>query len=233
MSDSMPPPDPEVLALLRAESPAPPHVRARARGRLLGAIGPAGTIEARTRDGGAPGAGGGALGAKKAAVIAFLAGGVAGAALHAAWVKPAADRVVYVDRPGPVPAAPPTSGGAVDPASKPGAVVPSDAPAAVPWSPPSGTPSRASQLAAERAMLDGARKAIAEGDAARSLERLERHRRTFASPLLAEERDAMWIQALVKAGRYDEARSRGEAFRKRFPESLFASAVESALGSIP
>jgi hypothetical protein len=43
----------------------------------------------------------------------------------------------------------------------------------------------------------------------------------------------MGVQALVKAGRFDEARSRGESFRKRFPDSLFSAAVQSALESVP
>jgi len=62
---------------------------------------------------------------------------------------------------------------------------------------------------------------------------LDRHRRTFSAPLLGEERDAMWIQALVKAGRYDDARTRAAAFRRRSPDSLFTSVVDSAIGSIP
>jgi hypothetical protein len=66
-----------------------------------------------------------------------------------------------------------------------------------------------------------------------AFDRLERHRRAFSNPLLAEERDAMWIQALVKASRFDEARARGEVFRKRYPDSLFSSAVDSALESVP
>jgi outer membrane protein assembly factor BamD (BamD/ComL family) len=82
-------------------------------------------------------------------------------------------------------------------------------------------------------LLDEARSALAQGDPARALERLQRHRQSFPMPLLGEERDAMWVSALVKAGRYDEARTRAEAFRRRFPDSLFASMVDTAIASIP
>jgi hypothetical protein len=43
----------------------------------------------------------------------------------------------------------------------------------------------------------------------------------------------MWIEALVKSGRYGEARARADAFRKSAPDSLFSSVVESSLASIP
>jgi hypothetical protein len=224
----MPPIDPEALELLRDASPAPAEVRERVRGRLLGAVA---TIEGRSAGGGDKGGLSRiALGGKRAAVVAFLAGGVVGGALHAAWMKPPPERVVYVDRAVPAPSAMADSRIAL-PAESPPA--PSAAPAGSASPPSSGPPLRASQLSAERAILEEARKALAQGDPARALDRLERHRRAFANPLLAEERDAMWIQALVKAGRYDEARSRGDAFRKRSPDSLFSSAVESALESIP
>jgi hypothetical protein len=72
-----------------------------------------------------------------------------------------------------------------------------------------------------------------QGDPVRALDRLDRHRRSFPHPLLAEERDAMRVQALVKAGRYDEARARASIFLKRSPDSLFSSVVNSAIASIP
>jgi hypothetical protein len=98
---------------------------------------------------------------------------------------------------------------------------------------PRPAPSAASQLGAERTLLDGARAALVQGDAAGALALLERHRRSFPSAILGEERDAMQVEALVKAGRYDEARARAEAFRKRAPDSLFLATVDSAVASIP
>jgi hypothetical protein len=225
MTEPMPPIDPKLVELLRGEPSAPVEIRARVRGRLMGAVA---AFDAREA-GGDKGASGSALAAKKATVIAFLLGGVVGSVLHAAWTKPAPERVVYVDRAVPVPLAP--ADATVSP--PPGNPAPPVVPAAVPSGPSSGPPARASQLTAERAILDDARQALAHGDPSRALDRLEHHRRSFPSPLLAEERDAMGVQALVKAGRFDEARSRGESFRKRFPDSLFSAAVQSALESVP
>jgi hypothetical protein len=65
------------------------------------------------------------------------------------------------------------------------------------------------------------------------LKRLEQHQRRFLNPLLAEERDAMWIEALAQAGRPTEARVRAEAFRKKYPSSLFLPTVDSVVPPNP
>jgi hypothetical protein len=228
VNEPMPPVDAEVLELLRDASPAPEEARVRVRGRLLDAVAAMGGHKVGGTDKG--GANGVSLAGKKGSAIAFLVGGIVGGALHAAWTKPPPQRVVYVDRPASLPTAPANS---TIPLHAESTEALSAAPTAIPSPSSPVPPSRASQLTAERVILEEARKALAQGDSPRALDRLERHRRTFANPLLAEERDAMWIQALVKTGRYDEARSRGEAFRKRSPDSLFSSSVESALESIP
>jgi hypothetical protein len=82
-------------------------------------------------------------------------------------------------------------------------------------------------------LLDEARGAPVQGDPNRALGRIEQHRRTFASPILGEERDAMEVEALMKAGRTAEARAKADAFGRRTPNSLFLPAVESAIESIP
>jgi outer membrane protein assembly factor BamD (BamD/ComL family) len=82
-------------------------------------------------------------------------------------------------------------------------------------------------------ILDEARSALLRGEAQQALDALERHRRTFPSPVLGEERDALQVQALVKAGRYAEARARGEAFGRRVPDSFYLPMVNAALASIP
>jgi outer membrane protein assembly factor BamD (BamD/ComL family) len=102
-----------------------------------------------------------------------------------------------------------------------------------PTNPSGAPPSRTSQLSAERIILDAARAAMAQGDPATAIDRLERHRRTFANPILEEEREAMWIQALAKEGHGDEARSRAAVFRRRWPESLFSAMVLGAVESAP
>jgi hypothetical protein len=150
-----------------------------------------------------------------------------GAAVGVAFAPPRS-RIVYVDRVeaplAPLPAVIPTSAENETSPSALEAVAPRAS---------SAPPGRASQLSAERILLDEARAALTVGDTARAIDRLDRHRRTYPVPLLSEERDAMWIQALVKAGRYDEARARAAVFRRRTPNSFFSSMVESALGSIP
>jgi hypothetical protein len=161
------------------------------------------------------------------AVVACLAFAV-GAAVGVAFAPSPSPRIVYVDRvvvpTAPLPATTPT------PAELETIPAPLEAPAPRSSAAP---PGHASQLSAERILLDEARVALAQGDTARAIERLDLHRRTFPVPLLGEERDAMWIQALVKSGRYDEARARAAVFRRRAPNSFFSSMVESALGSIP
>jgi hypothetical protein len=220
----IPPLDPGVLGPLREAEPAPAAVRARARQRLLSVVG-----------GGGPGGGGsgGPGGSRVLRIprgIAFVLGGVVGAGLYAALAPTSAPRIVYVDRAVPSVEAATVATAAVAQAT--------NAPPAASDVPPvtvatAATSTRGSQLSAERILLDEARAALAQGDPGRAIDRLERHRRTFQAPLLAEERDAMWVQALVKAGRYDEARARAASFRKRSPDSLFSSVVDSAIDSIP
>ncbi len=166
-------------------------------------------------------------GASGIAAIAFVLGGAVGAGLYATLAGPPATRIVYVDRVAPPAAAAPEQAAP--------ATVTMEAPAmaSAPPPPSAAAPAHSSQLSAERILLDEARAALAQGDPARAIDRLERHRRAFPAPLLAEERDAMWIQALVKAGRYDEARARAATFQKRSPDSLFTSVVDSAIDSIP
>ncbi|HEY6461482.1 MAG TPA: hypothetical protein VIY73_15050, partial [Polyangiaceae bacterium] len=92
----------------------------------------------------------------------------------------------------------------------------------------SASASPRSQLSAERMLLDEARAALVQGNPTVALDRLQRHRRTFASPVLGEERDAMEVEALARAGRVPEAQARADAFRRHYPRSLFLPTVESA-----
>jgi hypothetical protein len=88
-------------------------------------------------------------------------------------------------------------------------------------------------LAGERALLDVARTALANGDSAKALSAVLRHERTYPNGLLVEEREAIAVKALVAAGRADEARARGARYVKRFPSGLMRPAVEAALQSLP
>jgi hypothetical protein len=93
--------------------------------------------------------------------------------------------------------------------------------------------SRDSSLAAERRLLDAARAALVGGDSATGMDKLSRHTRQFPRGALAEEREALAVDALVASRRYDEARRRADAFRARYPGSLFAPSVAAALQAIP
>ncbi len=225
MAESIPPLDPRVLAELRVESAPPPEAQARVRSRLEVQIP---TLRRTSRgSNGRPGRTG-SLGRYAIHVTTFVLGGVAGAGIFGSLQHAPAPQVVYVDRPAP------------GPASAPPMAVSSSTPTAISTSPPKavvGAPSGESllgpsQLAAERRLLDSARSELVGGEPNHALSLLDAHRARFPRGALAEERDALSIQALVKAGRNDEARMRAQVFKQRSPDSLFSSAVESAIESI-
>lgn len=83
-------------------------------------------------------------------------------------------------------------------------------------------------IAAERALLDVARSALARGEAAEALAAAERHTSEYPDGVLAEEREALAIKALVGLGRRDEARARARRFETRYPRSLSLHAVKGA-----
>ena len=96
-------------------------------------------------------------------------------------------------------------------------------------SPPKGTDS----LAAERALLDPARTALGRSDGASALGAVRKHESQFASGKLAEEREAIAVQALVISHRMDEARARAAEFQQRYPGSVLGPSVTAALESAP
>lgn len=87
-------------------------------------------------------------------------------------------------------------------------------------------------LARERAILEVARTALGRGDAASALDALNRHASEHPSGKLTEERDAMTIQALVAAGRLDEAKSKARVFAARYPNSFFLPSIEASVDSL-
>jgi hypothetical protein len=93
----------------------------------------------------------------------------------------------------------------------------------------SSVPVARSTLAEERALLDRARKQLALDEPARALTVLEQHAQRFPRGQLTEEREAMWINVLVRLERKGEAKARGESFAARFPNSLMSSSVRAAL----
>jgi hypothetical protein len=233
VSEPTSPLEPRDVALLRdardAEPPGP-EVHARVRARLAANV-PG--MHPGHGGGGGSAVAGSALGKATIAATALLIGGVGGAGLYSELRRPPPPQVVYIPQPVLVPTPlreppPAPSAAPIEPLPSPSAV-------GVARSTPSSasSSSRTAQLGAERILLDEARGALVQGDPNRALGRLEQHRRTFASPILGEERDAMEVEALVKAGRTAEARAKADAFGRRTPNSLFLPAVESAIESIP
>jgi hypothetical protein len=222
--------DPELAALVDAERRAEPPVASLERvwSRLALGAPPGG---GRGHAGGGAGRGWLAAHAAPVAAGAFVAGAVAGAAGYAALQAPPPARIVYVDR-----AAPPVQVAAsVGPTDLPpvAAPLPSAAPTDRPATRASSAGGASSSISAERVLLDDARAAVASGDAARALSLVDEHARRFPRAQLWEEREALAIQALVHARRYDEARARGARFRASAPNSLFLPAIDASLASIP
>jgi len=89
------------------------------------------------------------------------------------------------------------------------------------------------KLAAERNLIEIARTALGRGRYDEALKSLRRHATQFADGELEEEREGLMVLALIGHGDGAEARASGQRFLQRFPRSLFAQAVETALRSIP
>lgn len=85
-----------------------------------------------------------------------------------------------------------------------------------------------SPLRAEQPLLDIARAAILSGRSKAALEAIERHAKLFPQGELAEEREALAVQALAQLGDAPRAASRAAAFRKRYPQSIFLPSVDAA-----
>lgn len=88
-------------------------------------------------------------------------------------------------------------------------------------------------LAAERALLDIARSALARGEAGEALAATSRHGHEYPDGALVEEREAIAVKALVALGRKEEARKRVQALEQRFPTGLSVRAAKAAVDSAP
>lgn len=86
-----------------------------------------------------------------------------------------------------------------------------------------------SDLAAERAVIDAARTAIARGNTTSALAAINRHALEYPRGRLVEEREGLRVIALVRAGRRPEAQNRADRFRQRYPNSVLLPAIDSAL----
>ncbi len=88
-------------------------------------------------------------------------------------------------------------------------------------------------LRRERALTDAARMAIGRGDAPGALEQLATAMVEFPTGRLAQEREALTVQALWISGQHQQARKRARAFRERFPVSPLLHSIEALVGSEP
>jgi len=104
-----------------------------------------------------------------------------------------------------------------------------EAPAAEPEAPP--VAESAADLKRELAQLRAARAALVAGSATGALSHAEKHATEFPRGQLAEERDALRIQALAALGRHDEALRRADIFRRTYPGSLMWTAVKRAVAT--
>lgn len=84
-------------------------------------------------------------------------------------------------------------------------------------------------LTAERALVERARVALSRHQGTMALDALAEHEATFPRGRLVEEREALRVRALVDAGRTAEAETKARAFRARWPNSVFLSAVDLAV----
>ncbi len=183
------------------------------------------------------------------AFVAFVLGGLAGAGFHA-YLQPHSQTTVmpttvtttvttvYVEKTVsvPVPAAAtdqlPTAAASgsssttvamgVSPAAQGDKSSPSTAVGA------GGTQGSDVGLAAERSLLEVARTALSRGDFASAMSSLDTHQKKFPKGVLREEREALYVQALARSGRHDEAKARAERFVKAYPKSMLLPVVEAA-----
>jgi hypothetical protein len=98
---------------------------------------------------------------------------------------------------------------------------------------PANTPAIDPVLAAELALVDAAKRALAAGDAALALDRLAAHARDHRRGQLAEERQALRVEALCAAGKRPQARAEATLFLREYPASTHADRIARACPATP
>lgn len=227
--------DPHLSALLQKERehPDPPHpAKERVWARVGATLAMPAPPSAHPAPSSAPGAAPASIG-WVAAVSVALVGGASGVllAFHTMSASPAALPTASASAPAtafafPVVAFPTATASAAQSASV----------RTLPVAPTTSSPARppgATDLAAERLLLDRARAELLRGEGTAALGAVTEHSNRFPRGVLAEERDALRVEALVAAARYDEARAWALKFHAAHPGSLLTSAVDDALGAIP
>ncbi len=168
------------------------------------------------------------------AAMAFTLGGAAGASGYAVAQKmspvaPSAPTCPSVaasppppPRDAPKPLAPP-----VEPMPSVSASAPSVV--ASPPPPPSVSSTK-SDLESEKTLIETAQSALLHGNAQKALDATLEHKKRFPAGQLGEEREFHAIRALHLLGRADEANARFDAFRARYPKSLYTEPLNKVLG---
>jgi len=135
-------------------------------------------------------------------------------------LAPAEPAATVADR---VPARPPRPG----PRSR--AEAPAPTHAVVPDPPATADP----QLTVERTLLERARGALAAGQFRQAVGIAAMHQRRFPEGRLVEQRERLWIQALISSGEAAEARRRLADLERSFPDSIFLPDLRAALRPVP
>lgn len=94
--------------------------------------------------------------------------------------------------------------------------------------PQSREQTRSQQDKDEYALLRAARGALAR-EPARALSLADQHARQFASGMLAQEREAIAVDALVRLGQIGSARVRAQRFLRNYPQSPYVKRIENAV----
>ncbi len=161
------------------------------------------------------------------ALVSFAAGGLVGAVGQARLATAPAAVVVPAASPSVAPPAPPPPSTGSAPATTNTVLAHSAEPARPPVvKPTSSTRTADGDLVTEQVLVETARAAVGRGDSTSALAALDRHARIFPNGRLMEEADVLRIQALSQAGRTDDARARAEAFRTRYPRSVFLALLD-------
>ena len=75
--------------------------------------------------------------------------------------------------------------------------------------------------------------ALVDRDPGAALSLAREHATRFPRGQLVQERERIAIRALAHAGRATEARTRGNAFLRRYPDSIYASPIRDLLRTLP
>lgn len=88
------------------------------------------------------------------------------------------------------------------------------------------------QLAAERLLLDHARGALSRGKSDDGMKVLAEHIRRYPHGHLVEERDALLVLTLARAGRQKEAREAAVRFARRYPNSIMLPVLRETINNL-